>query len=75
MSDYYNAHIIENSLIPLKAVRKHEDLITYSHRNNDYITVEVECDYRMMYFTEDEEEGELLGGIDIIKEYVNFVKE
>lgn len=35
---------------PYKVETKHEEILVYSHRNNDYITVEVDCDYRLYFF-------------------------
>lgn len=35
---------------PYKMESKHEEILVYSHKNNDYITVEVDCDYRLYFF-------------------------
>ena len=49
-SDFYNVFCIGNSMKPLKTFVRHEDLLVYSHISEDFITVEVDCDYRLSFF-------------------------
>ena len=60
MSDHYQTELLEDMMMPIKLERSHQDMAVYSHWNNDYITVEVECDYRMMHLVMPDSEDEQL---------------
>lgn len=49
-SDSFNIFVFEKSLKPLKTFVKHEDVLVYSHISEDFLTVEVDCDYRLSFF-------------------------
>lgn len=42
--------MIEDSMRPLKTFVRHEEILVYSHISDEYITVEVDCDYRLTFF-------------------------
>ena len=43
-SDSFKTHAFEDSLKPLKAEIKHQRMVVYSHRKDDYLTVDVGCE-------------------------------
>lgn len=53
---------------------KHQTLIVYSHRKNEYITVDVDSDNRLMYFLNKEiQDDKMKKGF--MKEVMEFIVE
>lgn len=38
------------TLKPYKVENKHEEIILYSHLDKDYLTVEVDCEFKVHFF-------------------------
>ena len=53
---------------------KHQTLIVYSHRKNEYITVDVDSDNRLMYFLNKEIQDDKMKK-DFMKEVMEFIVE
>eukprot|EP00347_Sterkiella_histriomuscorum_P017317 403349848 len=49
-TDTYRTHVFEDNLKTLKTLIKHQNLIVYSHRNQEYLTVDVEGENSLIYF-------------------------
>ena len=68
-SDSYNIFAFARSLMPLKTFVKYEDLFVYSHISDDFVTVEVDCDYRLTFFIENDAN---IDNSDMLREIMEF---
>ncbi|CDW85917.1 UNKNOWN [Stylonychia lemnae] len=50
ISDTFNTHSFEENLKPLKTSIKNQSLVVYTHRKDEYLTVDVKSDNYLLFF-------------------------